>query len=114
VRNITLRGPARELDHGFVQGHVAVERRGATDDAIPADHGGLDHVARGQIHHQGDDSGMGEIDRLDRIAGVKKHQFLGQLDHLEVRQKRVPVGLRQGGEHLIGQMKGLRHRDLLP
>jgi hypothetical protein len=57
---------------------------------------------------------MGEIDRPDRISGVEQHQFLGQLDHLEVWQKRIPVGLRQGGQHSIGYMKGLGHRDLLP
>jgi hypothetical protein len=38
----------------LVQGDLIVECRRAAGDAVPADHGGLDHVAGSEIDDQGD------------------------------------------------------------
>jgi hypothetical protein len=77
-----------------------------TTPSRPADHGGLDHLAGGQLHDQRNDSRMREEHPLDRIAGPEQNHFLRQLYCPRMSQEPVQLGRRERGQHLVGPMRG--------
>jgi hypothetical protein len=54
-----------------------------------------DHFAGGQIHNQGNNAPVGEVDLADFIADIEKHRFVAQFHPPEVGAKSFEVCCRK-------------------
>jgi len=92
---------AGDLNDRTVHGDRAVDCRNAADEAVATDHRGLDHLPRCQIHQQGDDAAVGEIDAADGVAILEEDRLLREVDGLKMRPDRIEIGGRKRGEQAI-------------
>src|SRR5437763_17057059 len=77
-----------DLNYSSIKRGWVVKRSRAADQAVFSDHCGLDHLALGKINDYRDNSAEREIDRFDRIAGLKQHRFLRKFENLHIWQQR--------------------------
>ena len=96
------RGDAFDLDDAPVQRHPAVQGGRTADQAVAADHRGLDQLSVRQTDDQRDGAAVREVDPVDALTRVEQQVFVDQFERLELRQKEVEVLRIQRCQETIG------------
>jgi hypothetical protein len=81
-----------ELNDAAAERHPPVERGGGADDAVDADHRGLDHLAARKSHNQRDHCAGGKVDGANFLIGFEQQGVLLEGDGLQMWLEDLEIG----------------------
>src|SRR5215212_8432829 len=99
------RSDARNLHYAPVESDLVIKSSRCIEDTIASDHGGFDHLTNRQIHDQGDDARMREIDGVYRASCFSQHFAERQLDQLQMSMDGGKGLFWEGCEQTVGRLR---------